>query len=620
MAARKRASEAECQPLDDMGGMDTSSMSWLGLGAHLAGRVAELTWLYAPLLPLLASAVAADTIEEHAPRMPLGWVVANRLKNVGSNWRVSKDWREAWWELTLSRVQQSGPVFVKLGQWAATRPDLFSEEWACALSRLHDNTEPHSLDHTHRIMSKAFDAMAKKIGESNGHRNADWSRHLLIEPKPVGSGCMAQVHAGLLVLPEDIEQHGQAEGQPKRSLLSRLPLPRLRWPFAGRSGSGAGALPESVKARKVAVKIVHPRVRRCMELDLKVLKAFAEVTDVLGFESLGASLAMRQFATFLNSQADLRVEAGNLRTLRAQLAGTGVIVPQVYDPWVSPDALVMSFEEGQPLSVLMSRHEGPAEQEDGFVECADDCGDAVKREAAAARDMLELARHRQEAWRQLVDSFWAMVFRTRLVHGDLHPGNILWRCRGENDQGRLVLLDCGLAVDLRGEAGKDLSKVMKALLTKDEAEVGRMLMELALRVGGRMEDVVDPEGFAESIGDLIREAKKTSFRLSKLNAGALMGRSLLLGRRHRVRFDVRFVNLMVAMAIVQGVSLRLHAEGDFMARMRPFLFGAAIAGIAGRGAGEGQSPGDAGQEDPNEEESPDDLSQSESEYSTPLSY
>ena len=29
------------------------------------------------------------------------------------------------------------------------------------------------------------------------------------------------------------------------------------------------------------------------------------------------------------------------------------------------------------------------------------------------------------------------------------------------------------------------------------------------------------------------------------------GRSLLLGRRHRVRFDARFVNLMVAMTVLQ---------------------------------------------------------------------
>mmetsp|Transcript_80133 Transcript_80133/g.171599 ORF Transcript_80133/g.171599 Transcript_80133/m.171599 type:complete len:196 (+) Transcript_80133:2-589(+) len=169
-----------------------------------------------------------------------------------------------------------------------------------------------------------------------------------------------------------------------------------------------------------------------------------------------------------------------------------------------------------------------------------------------------------------------MIFKHRLVHGDLHPGNVLWR-RGEKDgRVRLVFLDCGLAIDLHGEAGTDLSTMVKALLTQDEEAVGRLLMSLGERVGGREEDIRDPDGFVRGIAGLIREAKTCAFKLSKLNAGGLMGRSLLLGRKHRVRFDARFVNLMVAMMVLQGVALRLNAEGDFLSRMRPFLFSAAV--------------------------------------------
>merc|ERR1712232_430509 len=87
-------------------------------------------------------------------------------------------------------------------------------------------------------------------------------------------------------------------------------------------------------------------------------------------------------------------------------------------------------------------------------------------------------------------------------------------------------------------------------------------------------------GFAKGIGDLIKEAKSCGFKLSKLNAGNLMGKSLLLGRKHRVRFDARFVNLMVAAVVVQGVLLQLNANGDFLARLGPYLFGAALSGSA----------------------------------------
>merc|ERR1712039_91149 len=92
----------------------------------------------------------------------------------------------------------------------------------------------------------------------------------------------------------------------------------------------------------------------------------------------------------------------------------------------------------------------------------------------------------------------------------------------------------------------------------------------------------DEEGFVLGIAGLIREARQCAFKLSKLNAGALMGRSLLLGRRHRVRFDARFVNLMVAMVVVQGVSMRLNGDGDILGRMMPYVLGTAVSALRGK--------------------------------------
>jgi len=177
-----------------------------------------------------------------------------------------------------------------------------------------------------------------------------------------------------------------------------------------------------------------------------------------------------------------------------------------------------------------------------------------------------------------------MVFRHRFVHGDLHPGNVLWRYRpGAGSRSvQLVMLDCGLTIELSGQAGEDLSMMVKAFLTKSEEEVAELLITLSERVGGRIQDVVDPEGFVQGIASLIRTGKSVSMRLSKLNAGGLMGQSLLLGRKHCVRFDARFVNLMVAMVVVQGVALRLNGDGDIMERMKPILFSAAVSKLAGR--------------------------------------
>ena len=70
--------------------------------------------------------------------------------------------------MNFNEVQRSGPVFVKpglkhlgrmeprLGQWAATRPDLICEEICARLGQLHDATEPHPLRHTHQVLQEAF--------------------------------------------------------------------------------------------------------------------------------------------------------------------------------------------------------------------------------------------------------------------------------------------------------------------------------------------------------------------------------------------------------------------------------------------------------------------------------
>jgi predicted unusual protein kinase regulating ubiquinone biosynthesis (AarF/ABC1/UbiB family) len=137
----------------------------------------------------------------------------------------------------------------------------------------------------------------------------------------------------------------------------------------------------------------------------------------------------------------------------------------------------------------------------------------------------------------------------------------------------LVILDCGLAINLDGGIGDDLSRIVRvlrnALVCNTENDVGRELILLSERVGGRLEDVKDPETFAAGIGKLVREAKACAFKVSELNVGSLMGRSLVLGHTHRVRFDSRFVNLAVAAIVLQGVTLQLHPEGDLMSRMNP---------------------------------------------------
>eukprot|EP00927_Polykrikos_kofoidii_P079642 TRINITY_DN76437_c0_g1_i1.p1 TRINITY_DN76437_c0_g1~~TRINITY_DN76437_c0_g1_i1.p1 ORF type:complete len:570 (-),score=65.25 TRINITY_DN76437_c0_g1_i1:151-1860(-) len=491
-------------------------------------RLLELSWIYMPVLPLACLAHIFDTYWRFPEARRWGF----------------ESWIELWWAFFLQRIQRSGPVFVKFGQWAATRPDLIPQEWCNILGSLHDGTDPHSLEHTHRVMNRAFSGPV-------------WCNSLFIEPQPIGSGCIAQVYAGYLVDVEspDLNERRIAKSSCMGGLFrmfkrGKQTISPANTPIASGHSVSIEAKADSarrVAARKVAVKIVHPQVRRAVDIDLKFLILVAYIFEQIGLDHLGASLALRQFASFLGTQIDLRVEAQNMVKMRAYFeeSSLDVVVPKVYSSWVSRDALVMDFEDGEVLSSLMN----------------------------AGRESESL---KVDAWKTLCDACWAMIFRYRFFHGDLHPGNLLWRRKQQGNKIELVLLDCGLVNDLSGQAGEDLSEMVRAFIRKSPEEVARMLIPLSTRVGGREEDVYDPDGFVKGIADLIREGKACKFKLSKLNAGSLMGRSLLLGRRHRVRFDARFVNLGVSVIICQGVAMKLNGEGDMLSRMRHYLFEVAV--------------------------------------------
>lgn len=86
-----------------------------------------------------------------------------------------------WLHLLFKATETSGPTYIKLGQWASTRRDLFSEAFCAQFSKLHVQVTPHPWARTEYLLQQAF-------GE-------DWGSLLFFETrKPVGSGCVAQVY------------------------------------------------------------------------------------------------------------------------------------------------------------------------------------------------------------------------------------------------------------------------------------------------------------------------------------------------------------------------------------------------------------------------------------------
>ena len=150
-------------------------------------------------------------------------------------------------------LEKAGPAFIKWGQWAATRHDLFPPDLCSELERLHTQAPSHSLPFTEAAIESAFGFGVPDL--------FSW-----LEPEPLASGSIGQVHRAAL--------------------------------------AGAGArltgLPEG---SVVAVKVRHPGVSAAIERDFQLMAAAARLAaalPALGGERLEESL--KQFAAPLREQ------------------------------------------------------------------------------------------------------------------------------------------------------------------------------------------------------------------------------------------------------------------------------------------------------------------------------
>lgn len=177
------------------------------------------------------------------------------------------------WRYLMVAIQIAGPAFVKLGQWASTRRDIFSEEFCNILSQLHTRCSPHSWDKTTEFLRENF-------GEQ-------WEEDLMIfDHIPIGSGCVAQVYKGYL-RSETVERY-QSQRNRHIQVAKRIQTVSNRGDVAMLEDQDESQLTltstsnTSTSGRRfipIAVKVLHPGVVDAMEVDITLMKYVASWVD-----------------------------------------------------------------------------------------------------------------------------------------------------------------------------------------------------------------------------------------------------------------------------------------------------------------------------------------------------
>ncbi len=222
----------------------------------------------------------------------------------------SRSITELWWTWAVQALEIAGPTFIKLAQWAASRPDMFPRTFCERFAVLHDSTTPHAWEHTTALLDKAL--------------GPEWDQRLLLDPEVIGSGCIAQVYSGIWY-----ETRAEAE-----------------------SGEGT----------KVAIKVSHPDIYRKVNADMKILKYLAGQVEywIPEMEWMGGLDVISDFEVLMHRQMDLRVEAKNLNRFRenfAQEPGMSVDFPRPI--FTTESVLVETFAEGRPINDFINGDYSP---------------------------------------------------------------------------------------------------------------------------------------------------------------------------------------------------------------------------------------------------------------------
>ncbi|CCW70026.1 unnamed protein product [Phytomonas sp. Hart1] len=173
---------------------------------------------------------------------------------------LRESWYRVWLNLLLQGVQRCGPVFVKIGQWACTREDLFSRDFRQVFKRLYNEVDVHSFSETFRILKEELGTDPSDVFD-------------FIDEKTLGSGSIGQVH------------------------LAKL----------------------KNKDTRVVVKVMHPNIMETIVRDFVILNHIAVLMHrYLSFlEHYNTPALAHNFANHLAAQLDFRIEAENLLQFRA---------------------------------------------------------------------------------------------------------------------------------------------------------------------------------------------------------------------------------------------------------------------------------------------------------------
>jgi predicted unusual protein kinase regulating ubiquinone biosynthesis (AarF/ABC1/UbiB family) len=199
-------------------------------------------------------------------------------------------------------LQKMGPTYIKIGQFVASRRDLFDDKIVEAFKSLQDSVDPAPSAETVQIITRRLGGHIRAVKK--------------IEIAPMACASIGQVHRVVL-----------------------------------KTG------------REVAIKVRRPDVQDEFEMDIAILMFLLRVMDMLNTENISETRELlHDFRAWFTEEMDYTRELQNYRLLRRHAKPT-LVMPEFYEELCHEDFLVMSYLPSYKISAVKDRMRPQARKE-----------------------------------------------------------------------------------------------------------------------------------------------------------------------------------------------------------------------------------------------------------------
>jgi len=406
-------------------------------------------------------------------------------------------------------LNQLGPAFIKLGQWASTRPDLYPPRVIAKLTALQDNVSTtHTMETVENTLTESF--------------GPHWRERLTLDPKPIGAGCIAQVFKGKLLGEESLADQADHSVSANERRAQNL---------------------KDNKVQEVAVKVIHPHVEAMLRTDMELLSLFAGWLDAIpSLKNISIGESADAFCKVMTDQINMKLEATNLIIFKKKWANEKwASFPTPIPGMITKNVLVETLMDGTSIERYMAM--------------ADVVDGKVNRTIQKLRSKLSDMGSR---------SMIKMIFFDNFIHGDLHPGNIMVQIDKDGEP-HLVFLDCGIVFTSKDK--KDHEAIIEICIAFMQHD-GRKAAKLMIDHSANTAEPVQMEGFIEGVHKIVVDCKEHNYFE---HIGEYVIRICNLARDHNVKLDPGYFHIAMALKVAEGISLSLDKNLDMLSKCLPVI-------------------------------------------------